>query len=106
MPRYRRTSTRRYTWGIGVVCSLLFFVIALSWIVEGRVGFRFRTFSGQKVGEVRRSASLALFWSIASLGIVVGLAGVIVTGRDFESAASRKANRRTLRIEMQRLSSS
>ena len=80
---YRRTTKRRYMWGMGVTCSLLFFVITLSWAIEGRIGYRFRTSGGHTTGEIRRAESPALFWSLTGFGVAAGFVSVVVTAIGF-----------------------
>ena len=80
---YKRTTKFRYMWGMGLACSLLFFVIALSWVLEGRIDYRIRVIGGETVGEVRRAQSPSLFWSLAGCGLVVGFVSVVTSAIGF-----------------------
>ena len=80
MSRYKSTTKQRYMWGIGVVCSLLLVVITSSWALEGRVGYRLRSFGSETVGEVRREEAPVRFWIITGFFLVASVAGTVVTG--------------------------
>jgi hypothetical protein len=66
-------------WGIAAVSALLLLAITVSWAIEGRIGFRLRSFGSESVGEILREASPLLFWAVAGFGIAAGIVGVIVT---------------------------
>lgn len=80
MSSYKSTTKRRYMWGMGVACSLLLLAIAASWALEGRVGYRLRSFGGEQVGDVRREESPRLFWLVVGGSLAAGIAGVAITG--------------------------
>lgn len=80
MPRYKSTTTHRYMWGIGTACSLLLLAITCSWAIEGRIGYRLRSFGSDSVGELRKEDAPVRFWIVAGSCIAASVASVIVTG--------------------------
>ena len=67
-------------WGIGTACSLLLLAITSSWTIEGRIGYRLRSFGRESVGEIRREEAPTRFWIVAGLCLAASVVGMIVTG--------------------------
>jgi hypothetical protein len=64
---------------MGVACSLLILAITASWALEGRVGYRLRSFGSEQTGDVRGEESPMLFWLVVGGSLAAGIAGVAVT---------------------------
>jgi hypothetical protein len=79
MFKYQSTTKRRYLWGIGFACSLLLVAIAGSWALEGRVGYRMRSFGPESVGEFRRDDAPVTFWLVVGGALAGGIVGSVVT---------------------------
>ncbi len=77
--RYKSTSTTRYMWGIGVVCALLVLTITGSWVVEGRLPYRVRSFGAESKGAITKQESPFLFWAIGGLALAAGGSALIIT---------------------------
>ena len=67
-------------WGIGVACSLLLLAITSSWAIEGRIGYRVRSFGSEASGEIRKDEAPIRFWIVAGACIAVSAVGVIFSG--------------------------
>ncbi len=80
MVTFRRTSKRRYMWGMGVACSLFVVAVAASWAIEGSVDFRVRGFGSESVVAFQEKSTPVPFWSITGATLAVGMAGALVTG--------------------------
>ncbi|MES2694210.1 MAG: hypothetical protein V4773_12115 [Verrucomicrobiota bacterium] len=90
MAAYQRTSPRRYFWGIGFVCSLIFLSIVGTWVSEGSFGewiigssfgVRLNVFGASTwTYEIGKTTHPILFWAIASIGLATALTAVIATG--------------------------
>ena len=79
MSRYMATTKKRYTWGIGVACSILLLAIAGAWALEGRVGIRMRSFGSDSAIEVQRKETPFVFWIVVGGTLAAGMAGVAFT---------------------------
>ena len=93
MSRYKSTTKQRYMWGIGVVCSLLLVVATASWALEGRVGYRLRSFGSESVGEVRKEEAPVRFWLIVGFFLAAGLGGTLVTSIGLSKVQRRESKK-------------
>jgi hypothetical protein len=76
MPHYLRTSRRRYLWGIGVACSLLFLAVTASFALGGSVVLRL----GGTEFKISQGEARGLFWATIAVAGAVGATGLIATG--------------------------
>jgi len=81
MSAYRNTSERRYMWGIGLVCSIIFIAITESWATRGCVTFRFNSFGSESTWILRSDKDPVGFWSTVAIFSLIGVIGAFITAR-------------------------
>jgi len=58
----------------------LLLAITSSWAIEGRIGYRVRSFGSEASGEIRKNEAPIRFWIVAGACIAVSAVGVIFSG--------------------------
>ncbi|WP_414665129.1 hypothetical protein [Horticoccus sp. 23ND18S-11] len=58
----------------------MLFAITSSWAIQGRIGYRVRSFGSETVGEIRKDEVPIRFWFVAGGCIAASATGVFFSG--------------------------